>query len=108
MTKQDQYHSPYVARLIQGATGLSQGFPHLSSYLTEPEYGFRGLTMFLGDTADVVVGLRIFGDDGTPMVMWSSGDDALMALINLDKAVRNSDFKVDKKAAGVSSSPPPK
>ena len=94
----DQYKShPFVKRLIQTTQGLTQALPHVARYLTDPQVDFRGLTMFQGDNAEFVVGLRSYDVDGAPSVCWSSGDDPLFALINLDKAIGDGRFYPDKK-----------
>ena len=98
MSPDNHHRSPFVLRLQAATSALVGGFPHLALYLVDRPADCRGLTMFLGDTAEWVVGLRIFSDDGSPEVLWSSGDDPLIALINLDKAVGRGNFKVDKRA----------
>lgn len=96
--------NPVVKRLIQTSTDFTSALPSLGKHMLAEDMSFRGLTMFIGDTADVVVGYRAFDDDGTPVVMWSSGSSVLEALINIDKAVGTGNFKVDKKA--LTASPP--
>lgn len=98
---------PFVVRHKQAVTGFAQAFPNLSAYFLSRSSDFRGLTMFLGDTAEFVVGLRAFNSDGAPVIMWSSGEDPLMAFINLDKQVASGSFRIDKKALASSPPPPP-
>ena len=98
----DQYKThPFVKRLLLSSNSITKGFPHLSVYMIDRPSDFRGLAMFLADSAEFVCGFRTFSDDGTPMVCWSSGDDPIMALINLDKGVGDGRFIVDKKALPV-------
>lgn len=95
----DQYaNNPFVQQLIKVNANFTTAFPNISRHMIRNIGDFRGLTMFLGDTAEFVVGLRTFSDDGTPMVCWSSGFDPIMALINLDKGCRDDRFVKDKKA----------
>lgn len=90
--------NPIVVRLVKTTSGITEALPNVAKILLADDSQFRGLSMFIGDNADVVIGFRIFGDDGTPEVLWSSGNSVLEALINLDKAVGSGNFKVDKKA----------
>lgn len=92
----DQYASnPVVQRLISAAEGIAKLLPNAAKYFTVAPTEFRGLTMFIGDNADVVIGLRIFDDDGQPVVIWGSGNDPLQALINLDQRVSTGNWKPD-------------
>jgi len=90
--------NPYVQRPVTVSAGLSASLPHVAPYLVEPDSDFRGLTLFIGDTAEFVVGLRRFSDDGSPEVMWSSGYSVVEALINLDRAVSSGKWREDKSA----------
>jgi len=90
--------NPVVAKLIKTQAGILEALPSLGKLMIGDDGSFRGLTVFLGDTAEFVVGVRTFGDDGSPMVLWSSGGTMLEALINTDRAVASGNFKVDKKA----------
>lgn len=104
----DQYASnPFVQRLIDVNQHFTASFPNISRHMLRNTEDFRGLTMFLGDTAEYVVGLRTFSPDGTPMVCWSSGFDPIMALLNLDKGCRDERFVVDKKAIARAQTLPP-
>jgi len=103
----DQYiQLPIFKKMLKATTGLVEGFPSLGKLLVSDPSDVRGLTLFLGDTAEYVVGLRVFGDDGAPMIMWSSGGTILEALMNLDRAVATGNFKSDQKA--VPPAPPQK
>lgn len=94
----DQYKNhPFIKRLISASTGFTQAFPYLAKYVTEHNADMRGLTMFQGDTNEWVIGLRSYDFDGQPTVCWSSGDDVLMAFINLDKCISDGKFYPDKK-----------
>ena len=80
----DNYEGhPFVQRVVAGSKGLAAGFPQLAKILLASPSDVRGLTLFLGDTNEYVVGLRTFGDDGTPMVCWSSGEDVLSQQVML-------------------------
>lgn len=102
----DQYlELPIIRKMLKATAGLVEAFPSLGKYLVADPSDVRGMTLFLGDSNEYVVGLRIFGDDGSPMIMWSSGGTVLEALMNLDRAVATGNFKKDKKA---NPPPPPK
>lgn len=107
MSPDNHYSSTYVKRLVSASTNLTAAFPHLAKLLLDNSADFRGLTIFLGDTADFVIGVRVFGEDGAPMVLWSSGDDPLVALLNVDKGLARGIFKVDKRAVLPPVPPPP-
>ena len=100
MSPDNYKRNPLVKQLIASSEGIASAFPHLARFLVREPESFRGLSMFIGDTADIVVGLRTFSDDGTPMILWSSGADPMFALINLNKACGAGNFKVDTKAVG--------
>ena len=108
MSPDNYSKNPFVQRLLKADSGFSQAFPSLAQFMFRQPADFRGLTMFLGDSADVVVGLRAFDSDGSPTICWSSGEDVLIALVNLDKAVGEGRFRVDTKALNGSSVVPPK
>lgn len=92
----DQYkNNPVVQRLIRTSGNLNAAFPSIAKYIVNYPEDFRGLTMFLGDTAEIVVGLRVFGEDGAPEVCWSSGNTPIEALMNLDSGIGNGKFRDD-------------
>ena len=70
--------------------------PKLAAFTLDPEEGFRGLTVFLGDTNNVVVGIKRFDFDGQAEVMWTSGLDLLDALVNLEAALSAGKWRIDK------------
>ena len=95
----DNWHSsPAVRRLVDASANLSKAVPHIAPYFTTRESDLRGLTLFLGDTNDYVIGLKRFGDDGSLEIIWSSGATALECLTNLDKAVQGGKWREDKRA----------
>lgn len=96
MSPDNWYSNPSVVRLIDASKGLVMAFPDLGYLLASAPDEVRGLSLFLGDTAEFVVGIKRFGDDGAPEVMWSSGSSPLEALINLDKGVRAGKWREDK------------
>jgi len=71
-------------------------FPQLCKLTLDPEGGFRGLTVFLGDSNSVVIGVKRFSVDGAAEIMWSSGHDLLDAFINLNEALKADRWRVDK------------
>lgn len=95
----DQYKQhPFVKMMIKASSNLLEAIPEISYYLIHNPADFRGFTMFLGDQAEWVVGLRAYDGEGAPIVCWSSGDDPLLALLNLEKGLREHRFIKDKKA----------
>lgn len=104
----DQYKShPFVKRMVEAATAIEKAFPQLAHYLIHSDRDLRGFTMFQGDKADYVIGLRCWDSDGSPIVCWSSGDDPLLAFLNLEKALAEHRFIVDKKALAMATTPSP-
>lgn len=92
----DQYYlTPKLKEFSRKAESFMELFPALAVYVIDRPNDFRGLTMFLGDTAEYVVGIRIYNGDGGPEVCWSSADDPLSALISLNKRVGDGQFKID-------------
>jgi len=81
----------------QAHESLAVAFPSLTNFLTHADGPFRGLTAFLGDNNNVVMGIKRFADDGTPEIIWTSGQDPLVALMELDNALRVGKWKVDKR-----------
>jgi len=96
MSPDNWYSNPAVARIIDANKGLVLAFPSLGTFLADTPDDVAGLTMFLGDTAEFVVGLKRFADDGSPEILWSSGNSPIEALINLDKGVRSGKWRPDK------------
>ena len=93
----DQWkNNPAIQQLINVSTNLDKALPHLCNYLIKQPNDFRGLTIFLGDTAEYVIGGRRFNDKGEPEVVWSSGPTPLDALINCEKAVLSDRWRLDK------------
>lgn len=104
----DNYKShPFVKRMVEASNAMTTAFPQLSHYLIHQVGDMRGLTMFVGDTAEYVVGLRAFNGVGEPVVCWSSGDDPLLALLNLEKALADHRWIIDKKAVARSAGESP-
>jgi len=73
-------------------------FPALTNLAVNHPEDFRGMTCFRGDGNDVVVGMKRWSDDGKPEVIWSSGDDFLRAMMNMDKALKAGKWRVDKRS----------
>jgi len=96
MSRDNWEHSPVVRRLIDASAGFSKAFPSLANLFIDSPADFRGFTMFLGDTNEVVAGLRRFGDDGALEILWSSGASPVECLINLDRAVASGKWREDK------------
>lgn len=76
---------------------LSKAYPNLFTSSSSDHLEFRGLTVFLGDTADYVGGWKWFADDGTPMVVWASGEDLPDCLYSLDRRVGQGGGRPDTK-----------
>lgn len=91
--------NPVVKRLLETQASLGTALPHFASLALTEYPDFTGLSIFLGDTNEFVVGVRKTDDDGTPMVLWSSGSSVLECLINMDKALAGGKWRVDKRNA---------
>lgn len=98
MSRRSVPESPVVARWQELIGCFTTVCPHLAPYFGKRSSDFRGLSAFIGEAGDTVVGFRIFSDDGSPQVCWSSGEDLFFALLNLDRAVGGGRFRPDKKA----------
>lgn len=96
MSPDNYYTSPKATKLEVVARSLSISLPALSAYLVKRPQDCRGLTLFLGDGSDWVIGLRIFTDDGSPAVCWASGDDPIEAIYALEQRIKRDEFKPDK------------
>ena len=90
-------NSPIILKRIEDEENFLVALPALAKLTLDPEGGFRGLTCFLGDGANVVVGVKRFNSDGDAQVIWSSGSDFLDALLNLCDAVRSGKWRIDKR-----------
>jgi len=99
MSMDNWYISPAMKKYISLSQVIHEQLPTLHPYLVNHDGSFRGFTMFLGDSADVVVGLKTFGEDGSPLICWGSGDSPMEALLNIEKRVSSGALKMDKKAA---------
>lgn len=98
----DQYaFTKELKAQLKRAEGFQKMFPNFAEYMLMYIADFRGITMFIGDNAEYVVGFRIFDGDGAPVVCWGSGTDPFSALINTDIRVGQGSFRPDppKKAA---------
>lgn len=98
MSPDNYYQSPAAVKAQAHAAFLQTNLPNLYRSVCVSATDFRGLSMFIGETDDVVVGLRYFNDDGIPCVRWSSGDDFIVALANLNKALGTEGHYIDRKA----------
>lgn len=91
--------SPHLTAYMNAHEVLASAFPSLMSTILDEDNPFDGITMFLGDNANVVVGLRRWGADGVNEVMWSSGDDFIAAMLALSQACNKGKWKVNKRKA---------
>lgn len=98
MSPDNHYQTPAAVKAQAHATFLKTNLPNIYRSVCLSATDFRGLTMFTGETDDIVVGLRYFNPDGIPCVRWSSGDDFITALANLNKALNRDDHYYDRKA----------
>lgn len=97
MSPDQYYKNPKAARLQSVARFFVEALPELAFYVLDHPSDFVGVTAFLGEGGDIVVGFRVFGNEGQPLICWTSGDDFVDALVNLDKKVGSGGFKKDKK-----------
>jgi hypothetical protein len=91
---------PAFKRYFDVHDNLITVLKYLTPALLDEKDTFRGLTMFQGDNNAYVVGVKRWGFDGRPEIIWSSGKDPLDALIAVDLAIKTGSWKVDKRAEG--------
>ena len=90
--------SPLQRHLLEKRSAFADLFPHLHRFGNTRIQDFQSLSFFLGDKGDVMVLVKRFCDDEALEIMWSSGDDFVGALINLDRSLQNEDlWRPDKK-----------
>jgi len=71
--------------------------PRLFRASQDEEQPFRGLTIFTGDTGNIVVGIRTYSSDGAAQVAWTSGDDLVLAFMALEKLLHKPKWRADKR-----------
>lgn len=96
MSRDQDYMSPEIKLLIEGGKLFKMLWPELWKFVVVHPADFRGLTVFLGDDANMVVGFRYFNDDGLPMICWGSGPDYFLAMRNVDRRLAQDKGKEDK------------
>lgn len=89
--------SEYLKKYMNKFEAIAMALPHLARLCNDPDGAFRGLTMFLGDTNSIVVGVKRFAVTGEPEVIWSSGEDAIAAFINMENALSAGKWRLDKR-----------
>jgi len=98
----DQYKSnPKVQRLLAASAQLALLCPNLYRVAIEQADDFAGLAVFLGDTQEFVVIVNRFGSDGAPERIFSGGSDLVDVFVNLNQALGNGDWKIDKRKTTV-------
>jgi len=103
----DQYKkNSGLLQRVNAYEHMKSAYPNLFDERKSRPDDFRGMTIFLGDSAELVAGWRYFNDDGSPMVVWSSGEDLPDLFYNLDKQVSNGAGRVDKYAEGIKGKSP--
>lgn len=88
---------PALLTYLDKMEELSVAVPRLVKAALDEEHSFRGLTVFLGDNANVVIGLKRFHENGEAQVLWTSGRDLIDALVMLEEGLRVDAWKIDKR-----------
>ena len=85
----DQYNflSAKQRRILEQRKTLADLFPHLQTFAVHQLTDFKGVSFFLGDRGDVMVCAKRFTDGPEGEILWSSGDDLVSALINLERSL---------------------
>lgn len=89
---QSEYLQAYMAKLEDLAVLL----PNFMGMVNSGEMTASGLSIFLGDSNDWVGCVRAFDSEGAPVICWSSGNDVVSCLMNLDRALEYPKWKPDK------------
>lgn len=95
--------SPWIEKRIKNEEDFGILLPNIKRLSEDAEDIFTGCTVFIGDHSSVVGGVRRSRGDGTQEIIWTSGDDLLGCLLNLDEAVKLGKWRIDKKRNNQSS-----
>ena len=88
-SKLNQIHQSFVA--LMGA------YPALGKFLNNRSGDFVGLSIWQTETDEWKICLRALDAEGTPSIMFASGDDVGELLYSADKRIRADEFFPDKK-----------
>lgn len=89
--------SNFIKEYNDALERLAVAYPRLYKLSQDQEAPFRGLTIFTGDAGNLVIGARRWGPDGKGQVLWTSGDDLVLALLALERALATPKWRNDKK-----------
>jgi len=90
--------SPVIQKRLVDEENFAMTHPGLYRVATDVEDIFIGLTVFLGDNNAVVIGVKRLLEDGTPVIMWTSGHDLVDAFINMEAGLQAGKWRVDKRS----------
>ena len=89
---------PGFRRWLDCAGALSGISNELGRLANEEQSDFRGWSVMLGSAGDYLCIVRRYDADGAPVILFSSGDDPLSAMMNVDKVLAARGYRPDKKA----------
>jgi len=92
--------SAYIVERLENEERFAMSHPQIFKLLNSDQFSFRGLTCFIGDNNDCVVGLKAFAEEGQAVIMWSSGTDLIEAFKHLNQAVGVGKWRIDKNFRG--------
>lgn len=106
MSKSKKITTPdWLTKYMDFHEQLAVPLPRFTNFITHADEPFRGLTVFLGDNNNVVIGLKRFSPEGELQIMWTSGSDLIQALMQLEDSLRIGKWRLDKRASEGYSSP---
>lgn len=91
-----KFHSKLI-QMVKAFEKFSEVYPSLAEATQRRPEDFAGLSVWLGDSGNLVAALRRFGSDGAPEVLYSEGVDFMDLLYNLDKRSAGDNWRPDKK-----------
>ena len=85
-------------RKYHGAMEDFAGFmPNLFAAINDADCPVHGLTFFTGDGGHVVVGIRRLSPEGVREVVWTSGEDFILAFLAVESTLPAAKWKPDKR-----------